>query len=287
MHYYTHNRNGDILVREPLSLGHESAGVVSSVGSAVTDFKVGDKVEAGQPVAVVDGLKGFPEAIAAVFPDATVQTCIVHLLRQSLAFVSHKDRKAVAAALKDVYRAVDATAGEAALAAFEDAGYYAVNNLPVPLLVDTASYLEGSGQQRVAIALDVKSGPGLDGLAEAMAALEQRGWKVRLLFLDATVETLVKRFSETRRRHPFSSGDRTLTEAIEGEGIKADAPKAGAGAAVGAIIGGILGGVKGALAGVLIGGGGVVAATEGKEIELPAGAVLRVRVDSPVAVSGR
>jgi RNase adapter protein RapZ len=59
-----------------------------------------------------------------------------------------------------------------ALAAFEDAGYYAVNNLPVPLLVDTASYLEGSGQERVAIALDVKSGPGLHGLAEAMAALE-------------------------------------------------------------------------------------------------------------------
>src|SRR5438128_2171386 len=63
-------------------------------------------------VAVVDGLKGFPEAITAVFPDATVQTCIVHLLRQSLAFVAYKDRKAVAAALKDVYRAVDATAGE-------------------------------------------------------------------------------------------------------------------------------------------------------------------------------
>jgi putative transposase len=70
-------------------------------------------------IAVVDGLKGFPEAITAVFPEATVQTCIVHLLRQSLAFVSHKDRKAVAAALRDIYRAVDATAGEAALAAFE------------------------------------------------------------------------------------------------------------------------------------------------------------------------
>src|SRR3954468_18044444 len=71
-------------------------------------------------VAVVDGLKGFPEAITAVFPDATVQTCIVHLLRQSLALVSHKDRKAVAAALKDVYRAVDAAAAEVALTAFEE-----------------------------------------------------------------------------------------------------------------------------------------------------------------------
>jgi putative transposase len=70
-------------------------------------------------IAVVDGLKGFPEAILAVFPEATVQTCIVHLLRQSLAFVSYKDRKAVAAALKDIYRAVDAEAGAAALAAFD------------------------------------------------------------------------------------------------------------------------------------------------------------------------
>ena len=70
-------------------------------------------------VAVVDGLKGFPEAILAVFPEATVQTCIVHLLRHSLDFVSFKDRKLVAAALKDIYRAVDALTAEAALTAFE------------------------------------------------------------------------------------------------------------------------------------------------------------------------
>src|SRR3712207_50949 len=69
-------------------------------------------------VAVVDGLKGFPDAITAVFPRAQVQTCIVHLIRSSLAFVSHKDRKAVAAALKEVYRAKDAEAGAAALDAF-------------------------------------------------------------------------------------------------------------------------------------------------------------------------
>lgn len=74
-------------------------------------------------IAVVDGLKGFPDAIQAAFPDTTVQTCIVHLLRYSLEFVSWKDRKAVAAALKDVYRAVDADAGEAALAAFEDSAW--------------------------------------------------------------------------------------------------------------------------------------------------------------------
>ena len=71
-------------------------------------------------IAVVDGLKGFPEAITAVFPQATVQTCIVHLLRHSLDFASWKDRKPVAAALKGIYRAVDAAAGEAALSAFQE-----------------------------------------------------------------------------------------------------------------------------------------------------------------------
>lgn len=70
-------------------------------------------------IAVVDGLKGFPDAITAVFPEVTVQTCIVHLLRNSLDFVSYKDRKPVAAALKDIYRAIDASTAEAALGAFE------------------------------------------------------------------------------------------------------------------------------------------------------------------------
>ncbi len=70
-------------------------------------------------IAVVDGLKGFPEAILSVFPEAQVQTCIVHLLRHSLDFVSYKDRKAVAGALKTIYRADNAAAGEAALSVFE------------------------------------------------------------------------------------------------------------------------------------------------------------------------
>jgi len=69
-------------------------------------------------LAVVDGLKGFPEAITSVFPETTIQTCIVHLLRHSLQFVTWKDRKAVAAALKAIYQAVDAPAAEAALEAF-------------------------------------------------------------------------------------------------------------------------------------------------------------------------
>jgi putative transposase len=72
-------------------------------------------------IAVVDGLKGFPEAIAAVFPRTQVQACVVHLIRTSLDFVSYKDRRAVAAALKEVYRARNAEAGQVALDAF-DAG---------------------------------------------------------------------------------------------------------------------------------------------------------------------
>jgi len=76
----------------------------------------------------------------------------------------------------------------------------------------------------------------------------------------------------------------TVTQAIEGEGIKGEAGRTAAGAGVGAIIGGILGGFKGALAGILIGGGGTIAATEGKEVELPQGSVLRVRIDSPVQI---
>jgi len=73
-----------------------------------------------------------------------------------------------------------------------------------------------------------------------------------------------------------------VTQALESEGIKGEAARIGAGSAVGAIIGGILGGVKGAVAGILIGGGGVIAATEGKDVHLPEGTVLRVRFDSPV-----
>ena len=76
----------------------------------------------------------------------------------------------------------------------------------------------------------------------------------------------------------------TVTEAIKGDGIRGEATRAGAGAAVGGIIGAVLGGAKGALLGVLIGGGGTIAATEGKEVELPQGTVLRVRVDAPLTI---
>ena len=66
-----------------------------------------------------DGLKGFPEAIEAVFPKAVIQTCIVHMIRNSLRFVSYKDRKAVAGAIKPIYAAQTDVLAEAALSVFE------------------------------------------------------------------------------------------------------------------------------------------------------------------------
>ena len=85
-------------------------------------------------------------------------------------------------------------------------------------------------------------------------------------------------------------GDRTydarvlVMQALESEGLRGEAGRVGAGSAVGAIIGGILGGVKGAVTGILVGGGGVLVATEGKDVDLPSGTVLRVRFDSAVTL---
>jgi hypothetical protein len=76
----------------------------------------------------------------------------------------------------------------------------------------------------------------------------------------------------------------TVTQAFESEGIRGDAGKIGAGAGVGAVIGAILGGAKGALAGILIGGGGTIAATEGKDVEIPPGTILRARLDTALSL---
>jgi hypothetical protein len=74
------------------------------------------------------------------------------------------------------------------------------------------------------------------------------------------------------------------TNVFESGGIREEAGTAGVGAGAGAIVGGILGGVKGAILGAVIGAGGAIAATEGKDIELPAGSIIRVRIDSPLSV---
>jgi hypothetical protein len=76
----------------------------------------------------------------------------------------------------------------------------------------------------------------------------------------------------------------SVTQAIDGK-MADDAKRIGAGAVVGAIIGGIIGGTRGALLGVLVGGGGTIAATEGSDVDLPAGTILRIRVDQPLEIA--
>jgi hypothetical protein len=77
----------------------------------------------------------------------------------------------------------------------------------------------------------------------------------------------------------------SATQIFESRGIREEGTVAGAGAGVGGIVGGIIGGVKGAILGAVIGAGGAIAATDGKDITLPAGAIVRVRLDSPVRIS--
>lgn len=76
----------------------------------------------------------------------------------------------------------------------------------------------------------------------------------------------------------------TLTQAAESEGVKGEAGRIGAGAAVGAVLGGIIGGVKGTIAGILIGGGGTMVASEGEQVDLKVGTVLRMRFDSELSL---
>ncbi len=115
-----------------------------------------------------------------------------------------------------------------ALAALSDAGYFAVNNLPPPALAPTIETLAQAGEMRVAVSLDARTGRGLPTLRADIDAARTAGWDVTFLYLDTKTDTLVKRFSETRRRHPFSSDERTLTEDIEYErGLLAEARELG------------------------------------------------------------
>ena len=107
-----------------------------------------------------------------------------------------------------------------ALHALEDAGYYCVDNLP-PELLDSFVALElKHGASRVAIAMDVRSAASLPLVPRQLPALRAQGIAIKSIFLDASTDTLVRRFSETRRLHPLSLGDasdqhRALVEAIE------------------------------------------------------------------------
>ena len=103
-----------------------------------------------------------------------------------------------------------------ALRVLEDDGYYCVDNLPATLLDDVTAFLAEAGHARVAVSVDARSAA-LAALPERIAALRKRGVDCRLLFLEASPQTLLRRFSETRRRHPLLGPTRTLAEAIEHE----------------------------------------------------------------------
>ncbi len=107
-----------------------------------------------------------------------------------------------------------------ALHALEDAGYYCVDNLPPELLTPFITFKRPHGAAKVAIAMDVRSATSLPLVPQQLLQLREQNVAVQSIFLDANTETLVRRFSETRRRHPLSSSDasdqhRALVEAIE------------------------------------------------------------------------
>jgi UPF0042 nucleotide-binding protein len=103
-----------------------------------------------------------------------------------------------------------------ALDVLEDAGFYCIDNLPASLLDDVLAFVSGVGHDRIAVAVDARSAA-LASLTEQVAALKASGIDCRLLFLEATVPTLLRRYSETRRRHPLAGAGLTLAEAIEQE----------------------------------------------------------------------
>jgi UPF0042 nucleotide-binding protein len=104
-----------------------------------------------------------------------------------------------------------------ALNALEDSAYYCVDNLPAKLLDGLVRFLAQEGYDRVAVSIDVRSGATLSELPGYLSQIKERGIDVHLIFLDSKTETLVKRFSETRRRHPLADRDRTLPECIAHE----------------------------------------------------------------------
>ena len=103
-----------------------------------------------------------------------------------------------------------------ALNVLEDAGYYVVDNLPATLLLEVVDFLSEAGHDKAAISVDARSAA-LPALPEHIAGLRARGVDCRVLYLEASAPTLLRRFSETRRRHPLVGTALPLSEAIERE----------------------------------------------------------------------
>lgn len=110
-----------------------------------------------------------------------------------------------------------------ALHVLEDAGYYCVDNLPLQLLPALVEQLARQGIDKFAVAIDIRGGDSIAMLPLQLEALRSTELDVQFLFLDAKNETLLKRYSETRRRHPLALGERTLAEAIVEERARLEA----------------------------------------------------------------
>ena len=104
-----------------------------------------------------------------------------------------------------------------ALNVLEDSGYYCVDNLPGQLLEQSVELLRRAGHSRVGMSIDARTGDSLELVPKYVAVLKHQGVDVRLLFLDAKDDALVRRFSETRRRHPLATGTRTIEECLARE----------------------------------------------------------------------
>src|SRR5690606_31394655 len=93
-----------------------------------------------------------------------------------------------------------------AIKVLEDDGFYCIDNLPVRFLQDVIASLAEAGHDRVALSVDARSGTSVTDLRVTVAGLGRSGHDIKVLFLNARNETLVQRYSETRRRHPLSTG---------------------------------------------------------------------------------
>ena len=104
-----------------------------------------------------------------------------------------------------------------ALKALEDAHFFCVDNLPADLISPLVEYAESRGEPKVAISADARSRESLGRLPDIVDKLRQRGHDVRVIFLDSNDESLVRRFSETRRPHPLARDGHALADAIAEE----------------------------------------------------------------------
>lgn len=116
-----------------------------------------------------------------------------------------------------IFTGLSGSGKSVALKTLEDLEFYCVDNLPIKLLDSCISTLVKQGYSNVAISLDVRNPSFLGILPEEVRGLSNRGVEVKIIFLDASNEALLRRYSESRRPHPLSNDKKTLTECIQEE----------------------------------------------------------------------